>query len=375
MIKLLYLDNSATTQIHPKVKEAMLPYLLEEFGNPSSKYYPAAENAKSAVKIARDSLAVLLGCDSEEIIFNSGSTESNNMILKGVSDLYETKGKHIITTKVEHPSVIETCKYLETKGFEVTYLDVDRYGRIDINELTNTIKDSTILVSIIWGNNELGSLNNMHAISEVCLAKNVFLHTDATQVISKIPVNLNEYPGITFLSCSAHKFHGPKGIGAAFIRKDQYGILTRITPLLHGGGQEQGIRSGTLAVHNIVGMGKAAEIAFKDLKTNVHSLNELEQYLTNILNEKFGQSIKFNNDVKDKIPGVLSIQFKGINNEILVKSLASSIAVSTGSACSSSKPSHVLSAIGLSIEEVRSTIRISLSSSIQKEELDVFKEL
>ena len=372
---LLYLDNSATTQIHPEVKEAMLPYLLEEFGNPSSKYYSAAENAKSAVKTARDSLAVLLGCDSEEIIFTSGSTESNNMILKGVSDLYETKGNHIITTKVEHPSVIETCKYLESKGFEVTYLDVDKYGRIDINELTSTIKDSTILVSIIWGNNELGSLNNMHAISEVCLAKDVFLHTDATQVINKIPVNLNEYPGITFLSCSAHKFHGPKGIGAAYIRKDQYGILTRITPLLHGGGQEQGIRSGTLAVHNIVGMGKAAEIAFKDLNTNVRRLNELDQYLTNILNVKFGQSIKFNNDVKDKIPGVLSIQFKGINNEILVKSLAPTIAVSTGSACSSSKPSHVLSAIGLSIEEVRSTIRISLSSSIQKEELDVFRNL
>ena len=372
---LLYLDNSATTQIHPEVKEAMLPYLLEEFGNPSSKYYSVAENAKSAVKTARDSLAVLLGCDSEEIIFTSGSTESNNMILKGVSDLYETKGNHIITTKVEHPSVIETCKYLESKGFEVTYLDVDKYGRIDINELTSTIKDSTILVSIIWGNNELGSLNNMHAISEVCLAMDVFLHTDATQVINKIPVNLYEYPGITFLSCSAHKFHGPKGIGAAFIRKDQYGILTRITPLLHGGGQEQGIRSGTLAVHNIVGMGKAAEIAFKDLNTNVRRLNELDQYLTNILNVKFGQSIKFNNDVKDKIPGVLSIQFKGINNEILVKSLAPAIAVSTGSACSSSKPSHVLSAIGLSIEEVRSTIRISLSSSIQKEELDVFRNL
>jgi cysteine desulfurase len=372
---MLYLDNSATTQIHPEVKDAMLPYLMEEFGNPSSKYYSIAENAKNAVKEARNCLASLLGCNSSEIIFTSGSTESNNMIIKGVADYYSKQGNHIITTKVEHPSVLETCKYLETKGFEVTYLDVDRFGRINVEELKNEIKENTILVSIIWGNNELGSLNNMEAISLVCLEKNVFLHSDATQIIGKVEVDLSDFPGLTFLSISGHKFHGPKGIGGSFIRKDQYDILTRITPLLHGGGQEQGIRSGTLPVHNIVGIGKAAEIAFTNLNNNIDKLVELESYLTGLLKEKFNEHIIFNNDSINKIPGLLSVQFKGVNNEILVKKLAPIIAASTGSACSSSKPSHVLAAIGLSIDEVRSTIRFSMSSFVNKEDLDIFLQL
>lgn len=372
---MLYLDNSATTQIHPEVKDAMLPFLMEEFGNPSSKYYNVAENAKKAVKEARHSLASLLGCDDSEIIFTSGSTESNNMIIKGVADYYTSKGKHIITTKVEHPSVLETCRYLEGKGFEVTYLNVDQYGRIDLEDLQNEIKDNTILVTIIWGNNELGSLNDMDAIARICQEKGVFLHTDATQVIGKVKLDLSAYPGITFLSCSGHKFHGPKGIGATFIRKDKYDLLTKITPLLHGGGQEQGIRSGTLAVHNIVGMGKAAEIAKNNLTINIKKLEELESYLTTILKEKFKDQIVFNHDSSNKIPGILSVQFKGVNNELLVKSLSPVIAASTGSACSSSKPSHVLAAIGLSIDEVRSTIRFSLSSFINKEDLEIFKQL
>ncbi|WP_404448076.1 cysteine desulfurase [Sutcliffiella horikoshii] len=372
---MLYLDNSATTPIHPDVKEAMLPYLMEEFGNPSSKYYSVAENAKNAVKEARKTVASLLGCADDEVIFTSGSTESNNMVIKGVADHYSPKGNHIITTKVEHPSVLETCRYLETKGYEVTYLNVDKFGRIDLGELKTSIKKNTILVTVIWGNNELGSLNDLKAISELCLEKNIFLHTDATQVIGKVEINLEEFPGITFLSCSAHKFHGPKGIGATFIRKDRYELLTKITPLLHGGGQELGIRSGTLAVHNIVGLGKAAEIANSNLATNVKKLKLLEGYLLSILRNKFADQITFNHDNENKIPGVLSVQFKGVNNELLVKGLAPFIAASTGSACSSSKPSHVLDAIGLSLEEVRSTLRFSLSSLISKEELEVFKEL
>jgi cysteine desulfurase len=372
---MLYLDNSATTPIHPEVKDAMLPYLLEEFGNPSSKYYSVAENASKAVKEARHSLASLLGCNDSEIIFTSGSTESNNMIIKGVADYYYTKGNHIITTKVEHPSVLETCKYLEGKGYEISYLDVDQFGRIKPDDLQNEIKENTILVTIMWGNNELGSLNNMDAISEICMKRDVLLHTDATQVLGKVEVNLTNYPGITFLSCSAHKFHGPKGIGAAYIRKDRYDILTKITPLLHGGGQEQGIRSGTLAVHNIVGMGKAAEIANCHLTDNINKLIDLEKYLSNKLLNKFGDQIIFNNDIKEKIPGIVSVQFKGINNELLVKNLAPVIAASTGSACSTSKPSHVLSAIGLSIDQVRSTIRFSMSSFIEKDDLDIFNQL
>jgi len=372
---MLYLDNSATTKILPEVKDAMLPYLMEEFGNPSSKYYSIAENAKSAVKEARHSLASLLGCKDHELIFTSGSTESNNMIIKGVADYYSEHGNHIITTKVEHPSVLETCRYLETKGFEVTYLNVDSFGRIDVEELKGSIKDTTILISIIWGNNELGSLNDMEMISTLCEEQNIFLHSDATQVIGKVEINLSDYPGITFLSCSSHKFHGPKGIGATFIKQDQYEILTQITPLLHGGGQEQGIRSGTLAVHNIVGMGKAAELANKHIKSNSQKLTSLENRLVQILQEKFGDHLHFNNDSKNEIPGVISVQFKGINNELLVKKLAPLIAASTGSACSSSKPSHVLAAIGLSIDEVRSTIRFSMSSLVEIEDLEIFKRL
>lgn len=372
---MLYLDNSATTQIHPEVKEAMLPFLMEEFGNPSSKYYSVAENSKKAVKAARTSLAALLGSNDDEVIFTSGSTESNNMIIKGIADFYSSIGNHIITTKVEHPSVLDTCKYLESRGLEITYLDVDHFGRIKPEDLRSAIKDNTILVTIIWGNNELGSLNNMEIISDICKEKGVFLHTDATQVVGKVEIDLDNCPGITFLSCSGHKFHGPKGIGAVFMRKDNYGILTKITPLFHGGGQEQGMRSGTLAVHNIVGLGKAAEISKNDLKSNIKNLEELESYLTRILNEKFKDQISFNNDCSNKIPGILSVQFKGVNNELLVKNLAPFIAASTGSACSSSKPSHVLTAIGLEMDQIRSTLRFSLSSMNNKEDLNIFWKL
>lgn len=372
---MLYLDNSATTQIHPEVKNAMIPYLMNEFGNPSSKYYSIAENAKKSVKEARHSLASLIGCEDSEVIFTSGATESNNMIIKGVADYYSDQGNHIITTKVEHPSVLETCKYLERKGFEITYLDVDRYGRINLDNLISNINDNTILVTIIWGNNELGSLNNMKEIAQICNDKGVFLHTDATQIIGKVEINLSNFPGITFLSCSGHKFHGPKGIGATFIRKDEYDLLTKITPLLHGGGQEQGFRSGTLAVHNIVGIGKAAELAKVNLADNINKLNDLESYLRYVLKEKFNNQISFNSDTSNKIPGIISVQFKEVNNELLVKNLAPIIAASTGSACSSSKPSHVLAAIGLTIDQIRSTIRLSLSCFINKEELDIFKQL
>lgn len=375
MIYMLYLDNSATTPILPEVKEAMLPFLMEEFGNPSSKYYSLATSANTAVKKARENVAALLGTSPDEIYFTSGATESNNMILKGVADCYSEKGKHIITTKVEHPSVIETCQYLESKGYTITYLDVDRFGRISIDELENRITPETILVSIMWGNNEIGSVNPILEISEVCMKNDVYFHTDATQVIGKLNFNLEDFPGITFLSCSGHKFHGPKGIGIVYIKNDQYGIPIKITPLLHGGGQEKGLRNGTLAVHNIVGIGKAAEIAHLKLRDNIEKLMALEETLKDILITKFGKNIIFNNDTKDKIPGILSVQFIGLNNEILVKQLAPLIAVSTGSACSSSKPSKVLQNIGLNIEEVRSTVRISMSSQISNEELKIFYNL
>lgn len=372
---MLYLDNSATTAVLPEVKEKMLTYLTEEFGNPSSKYYNLAVHAKEAIEEARKNVALLLNAKENEIFFTSGATESNNMILKGVADYYSTKGKHIITSKVEHKSVIDVCKFLETKNFEVTYLDVDQYGRINPDELLNTIREDTIIVSIIWGNNELGSLNDIKQISQICYDRQVFFHTDATQVLGKFPIDLQSLKGISFLSCSAHKLHGPKGVGATFIRSDEFGNPIPITPLLHGGDQENGIRSGTQAVHNIVGFGEAARIAYENLEKNIHQLQNLEKKLTLLLKQNFGDKIVFNSDDKNKIPGIINVRFVGLNNEILLKTIAPVIAASTGSACSSTSPSHVLKATGLNLDEIRESVRFSLSPYISLSELDIFNEL
>lgn len=373
---MLYLDNSATTRVDPDVVKEMMPYLQEEYGNPSSKFYSLAENAKHAVKVARRRLAVLLNCDEDEVIFTSGATESNNMVLKGVADQNNGR-RHIVTSKVEHPSVLEVCKYLETKGFCVTYLDVDQFGRVDPDQLEEIIVQSPpLIVSIIWGNNETGSLNNIKEIAEICLKHNVYFHTDATQVLGKIEVDLQTLKGIRFLTMSAHKIFGPKGIGACFIRKENKTLKTKITPLLHGGSQENGYRSGTLAVHNIVGLGKAAELASQRRKENVKKLKQLEFYLRDILIETFDDRIEFYSDTKDKIPGILSVRFKDIShNEIFLKKISPYIALSTGSACSSGKPSHVLKAMGKSLEEIQQTVRISMSPLIKKEELEIFRQL
>jgi cysteine desulfurase len=373
---MLYLDNSATTQVLPEVKDAMLPYLLEEFGNPSSKYYSFALNAKEAVETSRMNIASLLGCNVDEVVFTSGATESNNLILKGIAQSFRNEGNHIVTSKVEHPSILETCRYLEQNGYKVTYLNVDSFGRVNPQDLLDIFQvDKPILVTIMWGNNELASLNPIQEIARICKDNKVFFHTDATQVVGKLKINLLELDGINFLSCSSHKFHGPKGIGVAVLRRDELGLPVPITPLLHGGGQEFEVRAGTLATHNIVGMGKAAEIALANLDINIQKLTELETALTDILIAKFKDKIKFNNDRKDKIPGILSVQFKGINNEVLVRNLAPMMAVSTGSACSSSKPSHVLQAVGLSLDELRSTLRFSLSHTTNITDLDIFRSL
>lgn len=372
---LLYLDNSATTQIHPEVKDAMLPFLFEQFGNPSSKYYEQATSAKDAVNEARTSIAKLLGCKSDEILFTSGSTESNNFVIKGIVDQRKKDGKHIITTATEHPSVLEVCKYLESIGFDLTVLPVDPHGYVSAQQVAENLRPDTILVTVQWGNNELGTLNPIEEIAHICLQQNVFFHSDATQIVGKVAFSLEELPGLQSISISAHKYFGPKGIGVTFLRQDQYNLYPAITPLLHGGGQEHGLRSGTLAVHNIVGMGAASKIAHTNLYKHIQQLQELEQYLMQLLVEKFGINIKFNQPQNDKIPGVLSVQFIGLNNEILIKKLAPIMAVSTGSACSSSKPSHVLAAIGLSLNEIRQTIRISLSPYLEKEDLSIFKNL
>lgn len=375
MINILYLDNSATTPILDEVRQKMIIYLEKEFGNPSSKFYDLAVNAKEAVEEARQHIAKLINAKPSEIIFTSGATESNNTIIKGVADYYSNKGKHIITSKAEHSAVLDVCEYLEERGYKVTYLDVDRYGRVDPENLQEAITEETILVSIIWGNNELGSLNDIKAISEICKQHDIFFHTDATQVIGKIKVNINELKGISFLSFSAHKMHGPKGIGAIFVRSNEYGELIQFTPLLHGGGQENGIRSGTYAVHNIVGFGEAARIAEERIDENYQKLLLLERKTKDMLLAKFKHVLVFNSDEQNKIPGVINVRFKGINNQILLKRLAPIIAASSGSACSSTKPSHVLQAIGLDLKEIRESVRFSLSPYIKLEDLEILKEL
>ncbi|MDP9702290.1 cysteine desulfurase [Paenibacillus intestini] len=376
---MLYLDNSATTKIHPEVLEAMLPYLQEEFGNPSSKFYSLAENAKKAVATAREQVAQLLGCDPDEVVFTSGATESNNMIIKGVADYYSHKNnssKYLLTSAAEHPSVLETVEFLGERGYKTKFLEVDTFARVNVQNVTETVtKTQPLLTSFMWGNNEIGSLNPIDEISNFFSTNDLFFHTDATQVIGKVPVNLRKHSGIRFLSMSAHKIGGPKGIGAAIIRKQSKEIFTRLTPLLHGGGQENNYRSGTLAVHNIVGLGKAAELASQHLEKNSKRLNQLETYLVDILKTNLGDKISFNSDVHDKIPGLISLQFIGVNNELLLKKLSSFIALSSGSACSSSKPSHVLSAAGKTLEEVRQTIRITLSADVSETELDLFRDI
>ncbi|MDO3408387.1 aminotransferase class V-fold PLP-dependent enzyme [Saccharibacillus sp. CPCC 101409] len=376
---MLYLDNSATTKIHPEVLEAMMPYLQEEYGNPSSKFYSLAENAKKAVAKAREQVAALLGCDADEVVFTSGATESNNMIIKGIADYYgreDKANKRLMTTKVEHPSVIETFNFLGERGYEVSFLDVDQYARVTVEQVKEAAaQEQPLLTSIMWGNNEIGSLNPIAELSASFEENGVFFHTDATQVIGKVPVDLKKLRGIRFLSMSGHKIGGPKGIGAAIIRKQSKEIYTRLTPLMHGGGQENNYRSGTLAVHNIVGLGKAAELAAANLEQNIQRLTELERYLTDIFKTNLSGKIKFNSDEQDKIPGLISLQFIGVNNELLLKKLADYVALSSGSACSSSKPSHVLSAADKSLEEVRQTIRISLGTEVSEKDLFIFKKI
>lgn len=369
---MIYLDNSATTPIDPEVSRAMWPYLTEEYGNPSSKYYTLAENAKKVVEEARYHVASLLSCQSEEIIFTSCATESNNFVLKGISHFYKNKGKHIITSKIEHKSILETCEFLESEGFEITYLDVDSYGQVQLETLKNAMREDTILVSIMWGNNEIGTLNDIPALAKYVKENHpqTFFHTDATQVIGKIDVNLSRVP-VDFLSLSAHKIYGPKGIGACFIRKRELGLRTNITPLLHGGNQENGYRSGTLSVHNIVGLGKAAEIAKAHLQEHQKKLLDLEHHLVTTLKKIF-LNIKFNGHPKEKIPGVVNFTIPGVSNELIIRYLKDQFAISTGSACSINEPSYVLGSLGLNPFEIRSSFRVSLNKYINIDDIDNF---
>lgn len=343
---MIYLDNAATTPLDPEVLDTMIEYMKNEYGNPSSKYYPQAIHAQNALKKARQQVADLLGCDPEYLIFTSGSTESNNFIIKGVAEKFKKKGNHIITSKIEHKSVLETCKHLEILGCNVTYVDNDKLGHVNIEEIKSSITDETILVSIMWGNNEIGTINDIKKIGQLCREKDILFHTDATQVVGKIEFNLETLP-IDFISMSGHKLYGPKGIGIAYIGPDDLGLRRKLPSLLDGGSQEYKMRAGTHAMHNIVGFGKACEVAKRDMKVYVPKILELESQLrSELINIR--PDITFNGDQNNKIPGLLSINIPGINNELFCKQVSDEIAISTGSACSIGERSYVMELINSS---------------------------
>lgn len=380
---MIYLDNSATTPIKQEVFEAMIPYLTTEYGNPSSKYYTLATNAREAVEKAREQVARLTGAKHEEIIFTSGASESTNMIIKGVADyekLYENKGNHIITSCVEHKATLNTCKYLNgdiysnsdatfslsgekrrvDRGYEVTFLDVNEYGQVTPEALTQAVKTTTTLVSIMWGNNEIGSLNNIESLCKICHNRRILFHTDATQVLGKIDIDVKKLD-VDFLSVSAHKIYGPKGVGAAFVKSDDYG-LPPFSALIHGGEQENGMRGSTLAVHDIVGFGKAAEIALRNKETNRKCYAELDKQIIEII--KSVPHLRLVGDPLNRIPGIYSIivDKRDFNNERFLKQIHTEFALSSGSACSAGKPSHVLQAIGLG-DYTSKVLRISVGEN------------
>ena len=378
---MIYLDYSATTPILRQVYEAMAPFLTSEFGNPSSKYYPQATAAKDAVEESRYWVAKLLNAKPEEIIFTAGSTESSNMIIKGVADYkkyYENKGNHIITSLVEHHATLNTCKFLNgdiysnqdatfslteesrkvDRGYEVTFLDVNEFAQVPLAAFEQAIKSGTVLASFIWANNEIGSLNDVAGLAAIAHQHGVLIHIDGTQVVGKLPINLQEVP-IDFMSISAHKLHGPKGVGAAFIRSDDYG-LPPMSAYMHGGEQEQGLRAGTLAVHNIVGFGKAAEIAFQNIEQSQRALFKLDEEVRTLISQH--NKLELLGDPEQHVPGVFSIivHDSSFNNERFIKSISSDFALSTGSACTAGMPSHVLKAIGKG-EDISRVLRISLT--------------
>lgn len=355
----VYLDNAATTKIHPDVLEEMIDS-LKDYGNSEGKFHLFSENAKQRINKARNIIANCIGVNSDEIIFTSGATEANNFVLKGLIDVYPNK-KKIIISSFEHSSIDSTANYLQKKGYEIVRVPVDKTGLIDLNFLEKSIDDNTILVSIMWVNNEIGTIQQMDRIDEICSKHAVFLHSDAVQALGKVHIDLNKYKALKSITISAHKIYGPKGIGALILKKDNDGIRYNLTPLLHGGDQEFGYRAGTLSNELIVGFGKACEIVCKDIDENCKILDELEISLLAELRKMFGEALFVNNDFTNRIPGLLNVQIVGINNMILLKKLSPFIAASNGSNCSITKPSRTLKAIGLNDMEINSSIRLSLS--------------
>lgn len=369
MKKLIYLDNAATTKTAPEVVEAMLPYFTEHFGNPSSVYGLAAES-KKAVTDARETIAKVLGAKTEEIYFTAGGSEADNWALKAAAEAYQNKGKHIITTKIEHHAILHTGEWLEKKGFEVTYLNVDENGVVKLDELRRAIRPDTILISVMFANNEIGTLEPIREIGEIAHEKGILFHTDAVQAFGQVPISVDEYH-IDMLSASGHKLNGPKGIGFLYIRKG-----LKLRSFIHGGAQERKRRAGTENVPGIVGLGKAVERAAATMEERTKIERELRDYLINRVLKEIPYT-RLNGHRTNRLPNNANFSFQFIEGESLLIMLdMEGICGSSGSACTSGSldPSHVLLAIGLPHEIAHGSLRLTLNEEITKEDLDFVVE-
>ena len=361
----VYLDNSATTPIKGDVLKEMLPFLTEHFGNASSLYTPGLV-ARRALDEAREKVAALINARANEVYFTGCGSESDNWVLKGVASSLKSKGNHIITTVTEHPAMLRTCEYLEKNGYEVTYLGIDDQGRLNPAELEAAIKDTTILVSIMMVNNEIGTIHPIKELAAIAKKHGVLFHTDAVQALGNVPIDVKDL-GVDFLSMSAHKIYGPKGVGGLYIRRG-----AKLGTLIFGGGQESGKRAGTENVAGIVGFGKAAELALNSLDEHIKHSTEIRNYLAEKLTAEIPDVI-INGSMDNRHPGNLNVTFKYIEGEsILIQLDACGICISTGSACSSKslKPSHVLSALGVPVELIHGTVRFSVGDFTTKEDID-----
>jgi len=367
MSKPIYLDYSATTPVDPRVAKKMCTYLTPdgEFGNPASRSHSFGWHAEEAVEEARSHIAKLIGADPKEIVWTSGATESDNLAIKGVANFYGKKGKHIITCKTEHKAVLDTCRQLEREGFEVTYLDPETNGLLDLDKLKAAIRQDTILVSVMHVNNEIGVIQDLAAIGSITRERGVLFHSDAAQSTGKVSIDVNAM-NIDLLSMSAHKTYGPKGVGALYVRRKP---RVRLEAQMHGGGHERGMRSGTLATHQCVGMGEAYRLAFEEMDTEVARIRGLRNRLLNALNDM--PEVYVNGDINHRVAHNLNMSFNFVEGESLIMALKD-IAVSSGSACTSAslEPSYVLRALGRNDELAHSSIRFTIGRFTTQEEID-----
>ena len=366
----IYLDYAATTPVDKRVAEKMIPYLTELFGNPASSSHSFGWVAEEAVETARKNIADLINADSKEIVFTSGATESNNLAIKGAAHFYQSKGKHLITVKTEHKAVLDTMRELERQGFEVTYLGVQENGLIDLEELKAAIRPDTILISVMWVNNEIGVIQNIPEIGKICREHKIIFHVDAAQACGKTPIDV-EAANVDLLSMSAHKIYGPKGIGALYVRRKP---RVRLEAQMHGGGHERGFRSGTLPTHQIVGMGEAFRLAKLELEQDTaHALKLRQIFLDGI---KDIEEVYINGDLQNRVATNLNVSFNFVEGESLIMAVKE-IAVSSGSACTSAslEPSYVLRALGRNDELAHSSLRITFGRMTTEDEVKFAAEL